>query len=353
MTLSGNVFFQEASDHYDRELPFVVYKYPNQSHIHGLLQSSDQLHKLDHMEQEGFVMVPFIGKAEAVIIPKATSKELLCELSSVQNGPTTAALQLEYLDKQEHMALVNKGIKAIKNGSFQKVVLSREQHIALPDLDCIGLYKNLVLRYPHAFCYLWYHPKVGLWMGASPETLIEVDNQNVNTMALAATVGDIGQTEIHWGVKEEQEQALVTVAILDALKDYCSDIKVSEVQTVKAANLYHLQTKLTARLSGDLGGLVDKLHPTPAVCGLPKLAASDFILENEYYNRSYYTGYLGTLNMEQQAKLYVNLRCMQYLKQQLVLYVGGGITIDSVPELEWEETVNKGKTILNVVTGTL
>jgi len=70
MTLSGNVFFQEASDHYDRELPFVVYKYPNQSHIHGLLQSSDQLHKLDHMEQEGFVMVPFIGKAEAVIIPK-------------------------------------------------------------------------------------------------------------------------------------------------------------------------------------------------------------------------------------------------------------------------------------------
>lgn len=353
MSLSGSVFFQKVSDHYDRELPFVVYKYPNQSHIHGLLQSTDQLVKLDNMQQEGFVMVPFIGKDQAVIIPKASSKEFSCEVSSVQHEPITGVVQLEHLDKQRHMSLVNKGVEAIEKEEFQKVVLSREQHITLPDLDCIGLYKNLVLRYPDAFCYLWYHPKVGLWMGASPETLIEVDHQKVNTMALAATVGDKGQAEVLWGEKEKQEQALVTVAILEALEDYCNDIKVSKVRTVKAANLYHLQTKLSAKLIGDLGALVDKLHPTPAVCGLPKLAASNFIQQNEYYNRSYYTGYLGTINMQQQAKLYVNLRCMQYLERQLVLYVGGGITIDSVAELEWEETVSKGKTILNVVTGTL
>lgn len=351
MTLSGNVFFQEVSDHYNQELPFVLYKYPEQTRIHGLLQANDQLHKLDHMEQQGFVMVPFIGKDNAVLIPKASSKAISCKVSGVNNEPFMEPLKFEYPDKHRHIALVDKGIEAIEKGVFQKVVLSRNQHISLPDLDCIGLYKNLVLRYPHAFCYLCYHPKVGLWMGASPETLIEVKDQKVKTMALAATIGDQGQTEILWGEKEKQEQALVTVAILDALKEYCENIKVSEVQTVKAANLYHLQTKITAKLTGDLGGLVDKLHPTPAVCGLPKLSASDFIQDNEYYNRSYYTGYLGTINMEQQAKLYVNLRCMQYLEKELVLYVGGGITIDSVPELEWEETVNKGRTILNVVTG--
>src|SRR5690606_39294532 len=92
--------------------------------------------------------------------------------------------------------------------------------------------------------------KVGLWMGASPETLIEVKDQKIHTMALAATVADQGQAKVVWGEKEKQEQAMVTVAILEALKDYCSAVEVSEVQTVKAAKLYHLQTKITARLTG-------------------------------------------------------------------------------------------------------
>lgn len=351
MTLSGEIFFQEVFDHFDGDLPFVLYKYPNDSHIHGLLQSSDKLHELGTMKQCGFVMVPFKGNDKAFIIPKASSAAILCELSDVQKAPGMGSLHLEHLDKQKHLRLVNKGVDAIERGEFQKVVLSREQHISLPDLDCLGFYRNLVLHYPHAFCYLLYHPKVGLWIGASPETLVEIEDHKLRTMALAATIADKGQTVVRWGEKEKQEQALVTVAILDALKDYCSDIRMSEVQTVKAANLYHLQTKISARLTGDLGELVGKLHPTPAVCGLPKLAAADFIEENEYYKRSYYTGYLGTINMEQQAKLYVNLRCMQYLEKELVLYVGGGITIDSVAEFEWEETVNKGKTILDVVVG--
>lgn len=352
MILTGEVFFKEVSNHYDQELPLVLYKYPAKTKIHGMLQFDNTLHKLVHMKQQGFIMVPFVGKENAVIIPKDSSKEIQCELSSVSSGHSIEILELEYPEKQRHLSLVDSGVKAIENGKFQKVVLSREQRISLPELDCIGLYKNLARRYPDAFCYLWYHPKVGLWMGASPETLIDVKDQKIHTMALAATVGDHGQTTVQWGEKEKQEQAMVTVAILDALKDYSSDIKVSEVQTVKAAKLYHLQTKITARLSGDLEGLIEELHPTPAVCGLPKLPALDFIQANEFYKRNYYTGYLGTINMEQQAQLYVNLRCMQYIGNELVLYVGGGITIDSVAEREWEETVNKGKTILNVVTGT-
>lgn len=351
MTLSGDVFFREVSDHFDQELPFVLYKYPDDNQINGLLQSNNELHGLDTLEQCGFVMVPFKGNGEAILIPKSASKEISCQLSRVTNRPGMGPLQVEYLDKQRHLDLVNKGVAAIEKGAFQKVVLSREQQIPLPDLDSFGLYRNLVLRYPNAFCYLLYHPLVGMWVGASPETLVEVEDQKLSTMALAATIADMGQSAILWGEKEKQEQALVTVAILDALKEYCTDIQVSEVQTVKAANLYHLQTKITAKLTGDLGGLVNKLHPTPAVCGLPKLDAANFIEENEYYQRSYYTGYLGTINMDQQAKLYVNLRCMQYLENELVLYVGGGITIDSIAELEWEETINKGKTILDIIVG--
>ena len=108
----------------------------------------------------------------------------------------------------------------------------------------------------------------------------------------------------------------------------------------------------TANENG-LYSLVDLLHPTPAVCGLPKEAAKQFILENENYNRSYYTGFLGELNMGLQNKndshLFVNLRCMEIEKNEAYIYVGGGITKESNPEEEWEETVAKSNIMLKVL----
>ena len=93
----------------------------------------------------------------------------------------------------------------------------------------------------------------------------------------------------------------------------------------------------------------DGVHPTPAVCGLPKNEAKVFILENEGYDREFYTGFFGELNLKGSSNLFVNLRCMQVLKNQLALYIGGGITIDSIPEKEWEETIAKSEVMLKVL----
>jgi isochorismate synthase len=116
--------------------------------------------------------------------------------------------------------------------------------------------------------------------------------------------------------------------------------------------------------------LISAIHPTPAVCGLPKGSAKKFILENENYNREFYTGFLGELNLkktlqrngnrknrENQAyasitktsALFVNLRCMKLEAKQAVLFVGGGITKDSNPVAEWEETSNKAQTMKSVL----
>jgi len=96
------------------------------------------------------------------------------------------------------------------------------------------------------------------------------------------------------------------------------------------------------------------LHPTPAVCGLPKNEAKSFILENENYDRKYYTGFLGELNSDvngiNTSSLYVNLRCMEIAKDEAIIYVGGGITKDSIPEKEWEETVRKTATMKKVLS---
>ena len=130
------------------------------------------------------------------------------------------------------------------------------------------------------------------------------------------------------------------------------EIKISKVKTVKAGNILHLMTKISGTLKHDpnsLKKIVRTLHPTPAICGLPRDSAKNFILKNEHYNRAFYTGYLGEFNIKYKSDLYVNLRCMQIKGKEAIIYVGGGITKDSIPKSEWEETVNKSKTIKNVL----
>ena len=91
------------------------------------------------------------------------------------------------------------------------------------------------------------------------------------------------------------------------------------------------------------------MHPTPAVCGLPKQSAKDFILQNENYNRDFYTGFLGEINILNKTDLFVNLRCIQIVDNIAYIYIGCGITKDSIPDKEFLETVNKSITMKRVI----
>jgi len=144
------------------------------------------------------------------------------------------------------------------------------------------------------------------------------------------------------------EQQLVTDYVLDKLKPICSMVIAEEVKTIKAGNLLHLKTQINGEFTNNPSELINVLHPTPAVCGFPKEASKKFIIENEGYNREYYTGFLGELNLPY-SELFVNLRCMQLVADTVCLYIGGGITKDSNAVKEWQETVAKTKTIKNVL----
>src|SRR5690606_36067436 len=170
------------------------------------------------------------------------------------------------------------------------------------------------------------------------------------------------------------EQQLVTDFILKQLES--SNLKSQTLnlkpETIKAGNLVHLKTSITAIFNSKINfkQLLRNLHPTPAVCGLPKDAAKQFILKNENYNREFYTGFLGEINVKTSvtrnnnsrnaennayatvktvSNLFVNLRCMQISNQEAIIYVGGGITKDSNDEAEWEETVQKALVMKNVL----
>jgi isochorismate synthase len=259
-----------------------------------------------------------------------------------------------------YLQMVRAGLAAIRAGKFEKVVLARTKSVPLPErFDPVILLRTLAETYPAAFASLISIPRYGTWMGVSPELLLEVSRERVfRTVSLAGTQpADAGADPAHvaWTQKEIEEQALVSRFIINQFKK----IRLREFtefgpRTVVAGNLMHLRTDFTVDLNAvpfpELGSvMLHLLHPTSAVCGLPKRPALAFIRKQEHFDRAFYSGYLGPVNLRNETRIYVNLRCMQLFREQAVLYAGSGITHDSDPAREWEETGWKCQTLLRVL----
>jgi isochorismate synthase len=265
-------------------------------------------------------------------------------------------------EKEHYCDLVAKGIQAIRNKDFKKLVLSRTKVILLPDdFNVTGLFKKLCEEYLKGFVYLISIPKVGTWMGATPEILVSITQDNIlHTVALGGTQVMNPETLKHpvWKRKEIEEQAFISRYIANGLKKAgVKEFRQEGPQTIVAGNLLHLKTNFSVNLNTSqpqtLGNsLLELLHPTPAVCGIPKNEAAAYIVKNEGYERQFYTGFLGPIGVNQECHLYVNLRCMQLHQKQAILYVGAGITKESNPEKEWFETEAKCHTLLKVISPT-
>lgn len=349
--------FEKITQYFDQKLPFAVYNKPNAKKIIGVFQADDVLYHVENYTEAGFVFAPFDSK-EIVLIPKNNSQIVVADFELFPI--VVSDLHWNEMDENEDQLnfknLVQKGIDAIHKGDFEKVVLSRKETILVSKFEVTAVFKKLLQAYPTAFTYCFFHPKVGLWLGAFSEQLIRVKNKTLHTMAVAGTqVYEVNKTVV-WESKEQTEQQFVTDFIIQSLNDYVSDTKISAPYTMQAGNLIHIKTDIEAALNAtsSLKEVLAILHPTPAVCGFPKENAKIFILNNESYDREFYAGFLGELNfdIEKQEKntdLFVNLRCMKVENNKVDLFVGGGITKDSIPEKEWQETVNKSKTIKSIL----
>lgn len=350
-------FFIKVKQQESQNLPFVIYRKPNKTKLIGFFQKNDHLYFAEDFKETGFIFAPFNGN-QIILIPKKESVLWESELTAFKgNYDSDKEYSENNTDKERFESLVQKGVDATANGVFEKVVLSRKEIIDLPDFDLVSVFKKLIYTYPDAFCYCWYHPKIGLWIGATPERLLKASKKKFFTMALAGTQNYEDTIDVSWEKKEIEEQQYVTDFILDNIKSLTREVAISSPYTLKAGGVLHIKTDIEGKLNKDsnMKQVVSVLHPTPAVCGLPKESARNFILENEKYDREYYTGFLGEINKKEFSKdtsktdLYVNLRCMQITNKQAHLYVGCGITKDSIPENEWKESVNKSMTMKRVL----
>jgi isochorismate synthase len=260
----------------------------------------------------------------------------------------------------DYQKLVAEGIRQIEAGVLEKIVPSRFKEVELPKtFDLLQAFDSLCDKHPNAMVSLFSSPNTGTWLGATPELLVSIDRDSkFKTHALAGTLPyspDINLKSVAWTQKEIEEQALVCRYIINCFKK----IRLREYQehgpkTIVAGNVMHLKTDYEVDMKEvnfpQLGSVMLKLlHPTSAVCGMPLEASMKFLEANEGYDREFYSGYLGPVNYQNESSIFVNLRCMQLLEDKARLYAGAGVTIDSIPEKEWEETEMKMRSLLGVL----
>jgi len=375
----------------ESSLPVALWKLPNQGEKHLIIDLTGNACKVKvDLEElgQGFAISPFLNQEGKESYLIRSDLHFRSVEASIKINPVLSIDQTDRIreilnkkpsgkarsslkktkpkkqaqrkdDKVDYQKVVSEALIAIERGEFQKVVPSRIKTTDLSENhDLIQIFLDACNNYRNAFVSLVSSTQTGTWMGVSPETLISVDRENIfRTASVAGTQRfnpEVSLAQVPWTQKEIEEQAFVSRYIINCFKK----IRLREFEeigprTIKAANLIHLRTDYIVDMNAvnfpQLGTvMLDLLHPTSAVCGMPKEPALAFLQSHEDFDRRLYSGFLGPLNIDQESHLFVNLRCMQIFGDKVVLYAGAGITSDSIPEKEWEETEVKMETLLNL-----
>ena len=300
--------------------------------------------------RQGFVVAPFAPSSSQpvlLIAPKTISQEIPSQLPDYTVGSATIVEEDQRGDY--HIDFLNFHAHLL-NGDFQKLVLSRSIDVVpQQQVSPLDLFRRACDSYPRVFISLAYTPQSGLWLAATPEVMLSGSEGTWHTMALAGTMPFAEQ--VSWGDKNIQEQRYVATYITRQLEQFTGDFREEGPYTTRAGHLAHLRSDFHFTLSDEarVGELLQALHPTPAVCGLPKQEAFRFIQQYEHHRRSYYSGFMGPLSVNGLTSLFVTLRCMQVFCNCYRLYAGGGLLKDSVEEQEWQETETKLDTMRRIL----
>ncbi len=343
-----------------RNIPFYCYRLPDTEEVVMGIQRIPVVSFFDGFPEKdtkkGFLIAPFVLPEETPPLfihedfritnetPDETLESWIHSVHFEAGNPET----VEYAQAQdEYLEEVSDLIRLLEESSLSKVVYSRVIALENNRENHFSLFQTLVRNYPQAFVYSFHIPGKAVWMGATPELFLQVRPGLLKTVALAGTrkVSDDS-----WNGKEYEEHEYVSKFIRNVLDDCSLNTRLeSSPKSVNAGECVHLQTEFSvqAGLSGsEVVRLMKSLHPTPAVCGYPQKEAMDEILRREKHDRQFYSGFLGPVTAVNHIDLFVNLRCVKMGKKHVEFFVGGGITKDSEPQKEWDETALKAQTVM-------
>lgn len=294
----------------------------------------------------GFVVTPFLPGSTPVTIPFSN------RFRNTESNQASYRFPPESTSREEYEAEVENLKKAIEEAGGGKIVAARVK-VSNVFIDPVRAFSTLCRQYRNAFVFLFSTPATGCWIGASPELLLSSHNDRLETVALAGT-RERGSSE-EWDAKNLEEQRMVTDYICDCFRKHGLSPETGELVSAPAGPVEHLCTPVSTscdvRDAGELASLLQDLSPTPALCGMPREMALKAILENEIFERGCYGGYCGPFRSVRDFRFNVVLRCAMLESKGTACFAGGGITLRSDPEKEWEETEMKLSTLSDVLTG--
>lgn len=322
--------------------------------------ASSQIHTTDSIGQispNSFIISPFglCDKLTYYYIPQSLSPELILRLDShdiKNNGhfhpwPNVAPSSTP---QNTYINIVTRVISQLDDNT-EKVVISRIKH-HLSTTKPLTVAQRYFNDNSNCFRYLYFIPHIGLWLGASPELLIDYSPQNetLYTMSLAGT--RVLNSNQNWDDKNIEEHEIVTKHIVETLSAKLLSAPQIERINVPFGDIEHLCDKMMWNGTADLDDVLSELSPTPALLGFPRQKAYDIINALETHSRQCYGGFIG-IKEALHTSLYVNLRCAKISnKDDSFLYEcfgGGGITLKSNPLEEWLETEKKLSPLLNAI----
>lgn len=301
----------------------------------------------------GFVIAPFLPSLPYITIPykplpsNAGAQPLNSHLSTI----SYCCNENKSTSKDEHSKEVVAIREAIIRQGYGKVVAAR---VIVEDkkVDAGASFSRLCREYPNAFVFCFSTPNTGCWIGASPELLLESHAESLQTMSLAGTRP--AGTNVAWDIKNIEEQRMVTDFIFETFSNNGLNPMTGDTFTKSAGPVEHICTPIMAEAGENFNcdkanSLLRCLSPTPAVCGMPRDFALDMISEYERFDRGCYGGFCGPYHSASDFQFFVNLRSSMIEENRFRLFVGGGITHLSSPDMEWEETAIKAQTILKFI----
>jgi menaquinone-specific isochorismate synthase len=276
-----------------------------------------------------------------------------------RNGPSPGIATVERVpDRAGWREQVEGAIARIATGELEKVVLAgrltARLHGTFRLADALS---RLDQAYPGCYRFA-VDPGMGAaFFGATPERLVTREGSRVRTVALAGSVGRGGTehederlaAELAGSPKMRHEHDLVVGAIRDQLRTVAADVSVGDSGVRKLANVQHLETPISADLvdGTHVLDLVEALHPTPAVGGLPPEAAARTIAETERFDRGWYAAPVGWFDAAGNGTFAVGIRSAVAGATTATLFAGNGIVADSDPAEEWDELQLKYRPILD------
>ena len=332
-------------------LPQILLSY---SANHLTLTVNRMMRVSDDIEQYAREIEASVGQLRAAVerIPTTPQEE-----------PNSEFFIHDIQPASEWQEMVASTVDKIQRGAFEKVVLARDIQVELYDapraFDISTTLQRLRESYPTAYVFAVQRGE-RFFVGATPERLVQAQDGQIQTMALAGSArrGETEEEDARIGMellqseKNNSEHAIVVAMVREALKNHCTHVQVSAVpQLLKLKNVQHLKTSILGELIPGrcILDILADLHPTPAVGGFPRHAALEAIRSTEKLDRGWYAAPLGWIGASGHGEFAVALRSALIDGNKARLFAGCGIVADSDPQAEFAESCLKFQVMLRAL----